>query len=173
MKSLIQNKASSLEWRQPHLMEPLFELKGDGELYASLKFSNSFGSLATGITAEGEWTFKRLGFLSTMVTVRAKGSQQNLVIYRNNTWSGGGTLEYPDGRKVQVNSNFWQSRYEFRDESGIEMLQFVNIGGFRLHSQLLIGKETINSPDLPWLVLLGWYLAVMTSREGEMVAAVI
>jgi hypothetical protein len=153
------------------MMEPVFELIFNDEPVAILKFRNSFGSLAEGVVSEGSFTFKREGFLNTHVTVRQSGVLSNLAIYRNNTWSGGGTLIMNDGRQFMANSNFWESQFEITDQTETPLIRYTNIGGFKLHSKLDILKPSSNIPELPWMVLLGWYLAVMTSRDGEMVAA--
>jgi len=172
MRSLLQISSSPLIWKQPRLTEPFFELKYSEEVLATLRFNNSFGSLATGTAAEGEWSFKRLGFMKTYITIREKGKDANIAVFQNNTWSGGGTLEFPDGRKYRANSNFWHSEVEFTDEEDKPLIRYINIGGFKLHAQLELMPSAKELPEMPWMVLLGWYLAVMTSREGEMVAAI-
>jgi len=171
MRSIIGISASPIVWKQPKMMEPAFELKYSEEVLGTLRFKNSFGSLAEGVMAEGKWTFKRQGFLKTQVTIRQDGNPGNIAVYFTNTWSQGGTLELPDGRKYQANSNFWHSQFEFTDLQEHPILRFTNIGGFKLHARLEILPAAKELPEIPWMVLLGWYLAVMTSRDGEMVAA--
>ena len=171
MRSIIGISASPIVWKQPKLMEPAFELRFSEEILGTLRFKNSFGSLAEGTMAEGKWSLKRLGFLKTHVTIRQADDQRNVAVYFNNTWSQGGTLELPDGRKYQANSNFWHSQFEFTDMQENPILRFTNIGGFKLHAQLEILPLGKDLTEIPWMVLLGWYLAVMTSRDGEMVAA--
>lgn len=171
MRSLLSVTSAPLIWHQPKLMEPAFDLKYSEEVLASLKFKNSFGSLAIGKVAEGEWSFKRQGFLKTYVTVRASGKEDNVAVFHNNTWSEGGTLEFANGKKFQANSNFWHSKFEFTDEDGNPIIRFTNIGGFKLHAEMEILAPARSLPEMPWMVLLGWYLTVMNSRDGEMVAA--
>jgi hypothetical protein len=171
MKPLLEAAGAPMQWKQPKLSEPLFELVSSGEQVAVLRFKNSFGSLATGISAEGSWTFKRQGFLKSFVSVREAGSETTLAVFHNNTWSEGGTLEFANGRKFQANSNFWNSKFDFRNEAGEIILQFTKIGGFKLHADLKIFPAALLLKETPFLVLLGWYLTVMASREGEMVAA--
>ena len=171
MKSLLSIGPVPLTWNQPHLLEPYFELRTDGEVIGTLKFRNSFGSLAEGTTAKGNWSFKRQGFLKTIVTIRKTGYEENLAVYFNNTWSEGGTLQIPSGKKYFANSNFWHAQFEFTDESGTPCIRYTNISGFKLHSGMEILAPAITLEATPWMVLLGWYLAVMNSRDGEMVAA--
>jgi hypothetical protein len=172
MRSILQLRGVPLYWNQPHLLEPTFELKSNEEILGVLHFKNSFGSRAYGTTSEGEWTFKRQGFAHTYVTIRKSGEDTDQAIYRNNTWSGGGTLEFPDGRRFQVNSNYWHALFEIRNESGETVIRFTNVGGFKLHAQLDLLPLAETVLETPMLVLLGWYLAVMISRDGEIAAAV-
>lgn len=171
MRSVMQVPGVSLQWKQRHLTTPAFELLEGDEVFATLKFRNSFGTYAEGTTAEGSWSFKSQGFIKTHVTIREKGSENNIGVFHTNTWSEGGTLELPDGKKYQANSNFWHARYEFTDEAGNTIMQFTNIGGFKLHARLELFPPAKSLQETPWMILLGWYLAVMTSRDGEMVAA--
>lgn len=172
MRPLSQVHGTPFFWKQPHLMESVFELKSNEEIIGILKFRNGFGSRAYGNVAEGEWTFKRLGFVHTYVTIRKNGEANNQAIFRNNTWSGGGTLEFPDGRKFQANSNYWHALFEFRNEAGESIMRFTNIGGFKMHAQLDLFPPSKSLEETSMMALLGWYLAVMISRDGEMVAAV-
>ena len=93
-----------------------YELHARDAVAATLSFRTSFGSFATAPRAEGTWTFKRVGFWHTRVTVRAAGTDADLAVFKNKTWSNGGTLELPGGRKYQADTNFWATRYEFKRE---------------------------------------------------------
>ena len=84
-----------LKWVQPHALKMEYELRAGEMLAATLHFRSSFGSFATATSADGSWTFKRVGFWQTRVTVRTSGTETDLAVFRNNTWSGGGTLEFP------------------------------------------------------------------------------
>lgn len=170
MTTISQLTGTGLHWKQPHMNEPSFELTGNEGALAKLHFKNSFGSYAEGEVDGQVWTFKRQGFLNTYVAVRKKGAEANIAVYKNNTWSGGGTLELPDGRKYPANSNFWSDRFEFSSESGKPLIQYTHITGFKLHAQLEVLPGAALLDDIPWILLLGWYLAVMASREGELVA---
>ena len=85
-----------------------YELRADDEVIATLRFRSSFGTFATAESADGCWTFKRIGFWKTKATIRACGSETEIAFFKNNTWSGGGTLELSDGRKFQATTNLWQ-----------------------------------------------------------------
>lgn len=158
-----------LIWHQPHAMNMEYELQAANEVVATLHFRSSFGTFATAKCAEGKWTFKRVGFWHPRVTIRAYGSDTNLAVFIDNTWSGGGTLEMPDGRKFPANTNFWATQYEFQTESGEPLVSYKKIGGWLHLSSATeihpVAKATI--AELPWIVMLGWYLSVMMNMDAS------
>lgn len=171
MKKISELCGQNLQWIQPRLTDPYFELHLNEEPIASLKFRNAFGSYAEGSYGKDTWSFKRQGFLNTYVTIREKGKEENIAVFRNQTWSEGGTLEFPDGTAFSANSNYWQEQFEFTDSTEKPIMKFTQVRGIKLHAQLEIAPGCPEIDNYPWLVVLGWYLTVMASREGEMVAA--
>ena len=156
-----------LKWVQPHMLKMEYELRAEEIVAATLHFRSSFGSLATAESADGSWTFKRAGFLQTRVTIRASGSETDLAVFRNNSWSGGGTLEFPDGRKYPANTNFWATKYEFKTEAGKVLISNKNIGGMlHMSSGIEIHAAAENIAEMPWMVLLSWYLTVMMYMDA-------
>ncbi|HYM81602.1 MAG TPA: hypothetical protein VEY91_09350, partial [Candidatus Limnocylindria bacterium] len=91
-----------LKWSQPSALSMQYELRAGDELAATLRFRSMFGSFATGESADGCWTFKRVGFWQTRATIRACDSETEIAAFRNNTWSGGGTLELADGQTIRA-----------------------------------------------------------------------
>jgi hypothetical protein len=172
MKRILEIAGHESHWKQPRALLPEYELRADGELAATLVFRSTFGSFATGTSADGCWTFKRLGFVATTVTIRAEGSETDLAVFRNNTWTGGGTLEFPDGRRLRANTNFWTTRYQLSTEAEAPLITFSRIGGL-LHVSCAVEVHDAARamPELPWLVMLGWYLAIMMHRDAAVVAA--
>lgn len=173
MQKMPLRSEQALQWRQPHMFKMEYELCANEELVATLRFRSSFGTLATAQSADGCWTFKRVGFFQTHVTVRACESEIDLAVFRNNTWKGGGTLILPDGREYLVTSNFWQTDYGFKTAGGESLVNFKTKMGLLHHStevEILPAGE--NLPELPWMILLGWYLAVMMSNDATTAAVV-
>lgn len=160
-------------WTQPHALKMEYELRARDVIAATLSFRSSFGSFATTTSADGTWTFKRIGFLQTRATVRAAGAEADLAMFKNNTWSGGGILELPGGRKYPANTNFWATRYEFKRETGEPLISYKNIGGvLHLSSLVEIHGAAKEIAEMPWLAALGWYLMVMFYTDAAGIAAV-
>jgi hypothetical protein len=171
MKRIADVGGTVLEWVQPHALKREYELLAGGERIASLRFRSAFGTLATAESAEGCWTFKRVGFWQARVTVRACGSDANLAIFKPNTWSDGGTLEFPDGRRVLATTSFWQTRLEFTTEAGELLVRLHPAGLFRLSVRVELGAA--HPAGLQWLVMLGCYLIVAMHDEAAGAGAVV
>ena len=158
--------ATEMRWTQPRTFAREYELRTD-QVVGTLTFPSMFGSLARGESSDGCWTFKRLGFISTIVTIRPCHSNQNVAVFRNNTWSSGGALEFPDGRSYLANSNFWQTRYSIHTVEEAPLITFDRVRGIsHLSSDVEIHEAARSLPELPWLIMLGWYLTVMQYSDS-------
>ena len=166
MRRIADLISQELKWEQPSALRMEYELRTGEELIATLRFRSSFGTFAIAESTEGCLTFKRVGFWQTSVTVRQCDSDDDIATFKNNTWSNRGTLELADGRTFQAATNFWQSKFGFTSESGETLIQF-NTGGFiHLSAEVSIGPSAVNMLELPWVVMLGWYLVVMIQRDA-------
>lgn len=173
MKRLADLLDRELKWTQPGAFKMHYELHAGDELAAALHFRSSFGSLATGESADGCWTFKRAGFFQTRVTIRVCGEETDIGVFRNNAWSGGGALELPNERRVLATTNLWQSNLEFTTESGEPLLRFKTVGLIHLSALVEIQREAIGLAELRWLVMLGWYLIVMMQMDSAAAVAAV
>ncbi len=157
-----------LRWERPHALKMEYELRDASDRVATLRFRRLLGSLATGESADGYWTFKSVGFLQTRATIRTSGSDQELAVFRNNTWTGGGTLELPDGRRYGASTNLWTTSYAFTDPVGEPLVQYRRPHGLSLMPSVVeIHPAAARLDELPWLVMLGWYLAIQLQLDGS------
>jgi hypothetical protein len=170
MKAIGQLAGRRLRWTQPSGWTRKFQLEADGEPAGSLEFRNLLGSFATGVSGDGSWTFKRTGFIRTRVTIRRSGEDAEVGTFANNTWSGGGTLHLPDGRELRASTNLWQSRMTFETEAGETLLAFRSHGLVHLSADIEVGPSAAEWPELPWIVMLGWYLLVMMKSDSAAAA---
>jgi hypothetical protein len=163
-----------LKWVQPSALQMEYVLQAGNTVAATLRFRSSFGSFATAESADGIWTFKRVGFWNPKVTIRAEGLDHDLAHFKNNTWHSGGTLELPDGRKFPANTNFWATKYEFKTEAGEPLVSYSAIGGvLHMSSAVTIPAHTLELAQMPWIVPLGWYLAVMMYMDSAAAVAAV
>lgn len=97
---------------------------------------------------------------------RSCGSDVDIAMFRNNTWSGGGSLELPDGRKFLATTNFWQTSFELKTEADETLVRFKTRGLLHLSATVEIQPDAAAMPELPWLVMFGWYLVVMMHMDS-------
>ena len=171
MKKMMEIANQQLKWEQPSAWKMHYELRAGEELVGTLHFRSSLGSFATAEHSDACWTFKRVGFWQARVTVRTCDAETDIATFKNNTWSGGGTLEFPDGRKFLATTNLWQSKLDFQDEAGATLIQFKQGGMLHLSATVDVQPEAAKSPELLLMVMLGWYLIVMMSMDAAVGAA--
>lgn len=173
MRPLAEVTGLPLQWVQPSAWREAYELRAGEDVVATLRFRSAFGSYATAEIADACWTFKRVGFWKTRVTVRRCEADQDLAVFHNNTWRGGGTLELADGRRYLASTNTWLTRYEISDEAGEPLLLFALGGVFRQSAQVTIQPAAVRLDVLPLLLTLGWYLAVMMHQDSAAATVVV
>ena len=171
MKAIGTLVGERLKWVQPSGWAMKFRLDAAEEGAASLEFRSMLGSFATGVSADGTWTFKRTGFVRTQVIIRRDGEDADVATFANNTWSGGGTLHLPDGRALPATSNLWHTQMVFQTESGEPLITFRSGGVVHLSAELELEPAAWKMPELPWMVMLGWYLCVMMKQDSGAAAA--
>ena len=162
-----------LRWVQPNVLKMNYELRAGEDLAATLRFRSAFGTLATAETADGCWTFKRVGFLQSRATIRACGSDAELATFENNTWSGGGTLKLSDGRTLRVTSNFWQTQMELQTEAGEVLIRIQTSGLLMTSVAVELTPSGLALPELPWLTMFVWYVTAMMQMDASMGAVVV
>ena len=142
-----------------------YELRFGEQRLATLKFRSMWGTFATGETGEGTWTFKRVGFFQNRVTIRTPSSDAELGVFVND-WKMGGTLTLPDGRQYRGNTNFWMTQFAFTNEAGQPLVSYRRIGGLSLSAAVEVEPAGAALRELPWLILLGWYVAAMMHQDA-------
>jgi hypothetical protein len=162
----------SLRWVQPSMMKMNYQLVRGDDVITTLRFKSLFGSLATVENADGCWTFKRIGFFRTREAIRACGSETEIAGFRNNTWKGGGTLEFQGGRRIVGTTNLWMTQFEFREASGESLMRFKYDSVWCTAATVGIQASALSAPETSWMVAFGWYFMVMMQMDASVVAVV-
>ncbi len=169
MQSLYEQAMNAeLVWHQPSIMKRQYELRIAEETIGKLDWVNSWGSLATAELSGERWTFKRVGVFNIRITVRREGSDEDIAVFKP-TWTGAGTLSFPDGRTFQWKSlNFWQTDWAWVNPGDHPFVRLVSKGKMlRLEAAVAIEPLASALPELPLLVLLCWYLMVMAWEDAS------
>lgn len=174
MKGL-DDSSKSLTWEQSGKLAS--RLVVGGETVATLTWAKSWGSLATGESADGEWTLKRSGFLRPRVTVRENGADSNLAVLSIG-WAGEGALVFSDGETFQLKrSGFWHPEWSILDSTGRRLLLLKPDLGWKKKQALVeVEDAAAVSKRTSLLAIVGWYVIILISDYdydgGGSVAAV-
>jgi hypothetical protein len=165
MPSIREVAGQGLVWSQPARLKQFFELRAGDNVVATLRFERA--SLAVGETDDQQWTFKREGFWHPRVTVRVKGSDDNVALFSPG-WAGGGTLDQSLGRSLHFGAaNFWHSQWAWEEVKDTPLVRFKSRPGLlKTEGEVEVEGDAAPSPDLPLLVILGWYLLILFGRDA-------
>lgn len=166
MLTLSPDLSGRLVWAPASTSSRRFELRAGSDVAATLTFDKAVGSLATGRTGAGAWTFKRAGFLQPCVTVRDLGSEYDLAIFRP-TWTGSGDVEFARGARVHWRPfGFWNSEWGFvRHDLRLVTFHWLPETA-ALDARVEFPPAALELEELPVLLLLGWYLRVLSYLES-------
>jgi hypothetical protein len=152
-----------LNWVPVGFSRKEFELRGENQILAIMKWPKHFGLLASAITADGEWNINRSGFLHSKINVRSPDSNNDIAVLMPNR-DATGTVEFHTGHKVfWVNKNNLRSAWAFVDQNGEDILHFQCRPKL---VRLKVGVTLLSDrPESPLLACLGLYLLVLTHEE--------
>lgn len=171
MQSIAEALGGELHWISGAGARRAWVLKSETGEVGRLRFQKLFGSLAVGETATGIWTFKREGFFQPRVTVRREGETagQNEALFAPG-WGGAGPVTFASGARFLCKpGGWWRSNWQFGLMHGTAPL--LQLEGMGRGSRVTIGAEARELAELPVLLLLGCYIAVL-AREDEEAASV-
>jgi hypothetical protein len=162
-----------LYWLEKSAFKQNFELHSElDSLLASLTFKKLSGTLAEAESAEGSWTFKRVGFLNPKVTIRTQQKEEDIAIFHPKSFSKS-ILEFSN-KKVFYwhHTNFWSTQWAFTDESGKELVSFKPGSKEHKFSDLFKEQAIVEFQseakiiqELPLLTIFGWYIIVCHNMD--------
>jgi len=157
---------NELRWVQTAKLESEL-VTPDQQVVARLVWKNSWGSMATGESALGNWTFKRAGFLRPKITIRKAETDESLGAVTMD-FRGSGVLETSEGESY----NFKMSRRNLTvlDSNQNQILTITPEDSDRKRIQAAVQVERKGDrPDkLAFLITLGWYMILLiTQYDGS------
>jgi hypothetical protein len=163
MSTIRESVGQNLTWIQPARTQQAFELHAGDVVVATLRFGRASPAIGEG---DGHrWTFTREGFWHPRVRVRLPGSDDNVATFQA-SWSGGGSLQLSDRVQRFRAANFWHSQWDWQDGDKHSLVRFKSHRGLlKMEGQVEIEPGAAGVPELPLIVVLGWYLLVWRRRR--------
>ena len=169
-------EGSHAKWVQPKTTERRFELRVGDRLVGSLAYRSKTGTLALAESARGRWTFKRVGFFNTRVTVREEGTETDLAVFRPNLW-GHGALVFMDRSSFAWRSKgVWRTAWELTNAANRSIIQFrPGVQDQKRRDAFKTQATVTNERDAPsgerLHILLGFGMYMLVGHEDDDTAA--
>ena len=165
------NQLAGLEWRQASAFSRTFDLYSGDSILAHLEWLKVLGTLASARTAEAHWTFKRTGFLTSVVTARVAGTEADIASYEPR-WSGTKGQLHVGGQTLHLKgANFWATQWILLDGE-TPLLQFGSHGVFKTAAEVTVTEAARERPDLPLLLCFVWYILLLHMQDSASTAIV-
>jgi hypothetical protein len=165
---------TGLQWIQTGDLDSQLISEGSDEPFAKLKWAKKWGSLATGESADGKWTFKRVGFLHPKVTIRETGTESDIATF-SLSWGGDGVLEIPSEASAFLfkRTSMWHSEWILkRNDSEETVLTIRPDFGLtkvptkkKLGAEVELGQNALAQSRLSLLALFTWYLIILMTYD--------
>lgn len=152
-------------WQKVEGVKRAREIVIDGQSWARVRRVKMFGSLVAVESKTGSWTFKRVGFFRTRVTIRRAESDENVGLYTPSfTWCGSaGIVELGGQRTYRWGpTKSFGREHAFFDASGEPLLRFH---GSPRKCRMTFEANT-EVADLPLLAALGYYIIILHEEDS-------
>lgn len=161
-----------LRWDQPHLGQRSHALTSENVTFATLEWPNVFRSIAIASMEDGEYTFKRGGFVHTYLTVYRKGSEAEIARL-NLSWRGSGELVFTNGRRYRF-ARHGMAGYDHSVSNGRGEPLFDlkrEWSAFKHHGRVRLLPAGQHEKDVGLLISLCWYLIIMLVDDDVAMAS--
>ncbi len=160
------NQLAGLEWRQDSAFSRTYDLLSGDSVLAHLEWVKMLGTLAAAQTSDCSWTFKRTGFLTSVVTARVAGTDTDIATYEPN-WMGTKGRLRSGGQSLQLKGdNFWATQWVLLDGE-TPLLQFSSHGVFKAGAEVTVSDAARERQDLPLLICFVWYILLLHMQDSS------
>jgi hypothetical protein len=173
MKNIKSVDYHQLLWKQTKWGGRYFELLSSDERVGHLNWPKWLSDMAVAEGGDGKWIIDRVGFFRDRVVVTdvENGVEVASVEF---DWLGDGEVTLANGKvynwyRTGILSNHWTLADE-NDDLVFEIKEWMHWFKHRADIELRVGS--ITRPELPFLIYLGWYLALMQMQDAAAVVAV-
>lgn len=164
----IAEAVSPLTWVQPDSQQREYHLVTADQKIASVSWAKEGGTLADAMSEDGRWSFKRGGFLHPRITARKDGS--DAAVFEPGM-SGNGVVHLTSGHIFRWSSNLWRGEWSWVNaagKGGIKIRREFSMDTRQGRVEII--QDAIPRLEIPLLVLFGWYIVILLSEDGALIA---
>lgn len=166
MKKISDYIGEELKIFQNKFWKREFELRSGDEVIARLFYPKYYSDLTELEIGEETYEFYRPKFFSRDVAIRKKGYQNPLASFKNNFWGSKGVLELPRGIKLNIKTGYFRKQAEIYLRENEPLVTIFSKFFIRERSMVVIEKRSELIDEHPWVIMLGFYLAVLLRRTS-------
>jgi hypothetical protein len=172
MGRIIEHAGSELIWA-PSNNRMGYELRDKDLIIGSIVVEGKLLSNAIGKCVDGSWKFKREGMLKSNISVKENDKEIQLALFKKNALNRNGEIQINKKKLFTINTNFTMTEYNIKNEKGL-LISISKITRLpNISSTVKINPIAITIPELPWIVLLSWYLVIMQQFDAAFNSAAI
>jgi hypothetical protein len=155
--------ADRLTWQRVSLFAGLHQVDSSAGIVGTIKLSFAAWS-AEAACAEGNWKFSRRGFFGTTIGITDPRDNTEVGTLRFRGWNA--TLTLASGKLYKWKLiGFWSGERGFFTSSEFPVVTFrPKHFSFRLKGEIGVRREYASLPEVPLLVMLGAYAAIISQR---------
>ncbi|MBF8249199.1 MAG: hypothetical protein HW374_1999 [Bacteroidetes bacterium] len=170
MKSIESMIGRELQWVHPSIFKRTYELRAGDIVVARMEWKKFFAMEAKAESADGCWNFEQKGILKSEVAVRLCDSKEPLAIFQETRFKKEQKLSLPHGRFVTLKPNFWRTTYTLASETGEPLVILKKHAFFSSRYDVELRRKGGSFPEFPWLVLLMWFIVLVTQARSRAAA---
>lgn len=149
-----------------------YQLLVDDQQVASLRWTSQWrNDKAQADIPTGSFRFERQGFWSQRIIIYDQYSEERGIYVPR--WTGSGRLELSSGDVYIWKPRGWMGgRYEWLNKDEKPLIDFaVRKGWFKMSTELGFLATGIKPENVDLLVVFGWYLVILASKDAAAASA--
>jgi hypothetical protein len=159
-------------WAKPSIWRREYELRVDGERSGVMRFTNWYSREAIVQGLGAAFSFNRKGFFRQSATAENLDLGEKSAPFRY-SWTGGGSLLLDDGVTLTMRHGTWRSRSFWETNNRETLVTFSQRSWWRQDMAVTLEPLAADYPELPFLILFGFYLRVLYIEDAGSSAAVV
>lgn len=171
MAAASQSGFCELTWVEPEHEGAPYIVRADGRDIGTLKFDRGDACRAEGTIYGRSFVLERTSQFYPRVIIHEEGSSEPLAIFTQGL-TGGGTVSFADGAEYCWNpSHIWSTTWCFRGGGKKASLCVSEQTPQKAGARVRMCTDAAQLPEMPVLLLLGWYLRKLALDRLGMVSA--
>lgn len=152
-------------WTKPSMWRREYELRIDDERAAVMRFTNWFSREAIVQGLGASFSFNRKGFFRQSATAENLDLGEKSAPFRY-SWSGGGNLVLDDGLTLTFRHSPWRAKSFWETSDHQALVTFMRRSWWRTDMGVTLEPLAADYPELPFLILFGYYLRVLYEEDA-------